>query len=449
MTEGKLPGEFLEKLIIKGMMIDPQYTVTVSSSFKKDYFEEDAPGEIFNNIWNYYQEYSKLPPREVLVQQSKHPEKIKDFFQEIDSIDFDVAENYDYLFSETNSYLKDQAIKDVIMRGVDLVDKGDDPNQLRSLVEDALSKDLKIDLGTNYWNTLKERLSRVLSADDIRIPTHYPIFDEFISGGFIPYSLSVILAKIHGGKSNALVNFASRQALNGLNPVIMTLEMSEQVVCQRLDSIHSGLDMNRMYIDKKMSEKMVKSLKEIRNKNNLGNLWVKEFPTGNATIEDFRKYLRELSHRGIKPSCVFVDYINLMKPSYKNREGMYMDIKRISEDLRALSLEFQVPFVSVSQLNREGMFTNLKELDFTYVAESIALSATSDVMAILGNYEDEWIYESEVHYKFVKNRLGMAGGFGKFYVDKRSLKMYDGSELNEWIEDAKKSQDTRKIRKRE
>ena len=109
MTEGKLPGEFLEKLIIKGMMIDPQYTVTVSSSFKKDYFEEDAPGEIFSNVWSYYQEYSKLPPREVLVQQSKNPEKIKDFFQEIDSIDFDVAENYDYLFSETNSYLKKSA----------------------------------------------------------------------------------------------------------------------------------------------------------------------------------------------------------------------------------------------------------------------------------------------------------------------------------------------------
>jgi hypothetical protein len=72
--------------------------------------------------------------------------------------------------------------------------------------------------------------------------------------------------------SNVLTNMASRQVLNGLNPVIMTLEMSEDVVCQRLDAIHSKLDMNRIYINDETSSKMVKSLKEMKSKHDLGQL---------------------------------------------------------------------------------------------------------------------------------------------------------------------------------
>ena len=98
--------------------------------------------------------------------------------------------------------------------------------------------------------------------------------------------------------------------------------------------------------------------------------------------------------------------------------------------------------------HNSGMFTNLKELDFTYVAESIALSATSDFMTILGINEDDWVYQSEIHYKIVKNRLGgRVGEYGKFFLDKKSLKMYDQSELDLWIEEAKISGDERIINK--
>jgi flagellar motor component MotA len=54
------------------------------------------------------------------------------------------------LFNETNQYLKDQSIKDFMLKGVDLIDKGKDPESLKPLMEEALSKDLKIDLGIDY-----------------------------------------------------------------------------------------------------------------------------------------------------------------------------------------------------------------------------------------------------------------------------------------------------------
>jgi hypothetical protein len=49
---------------------------------------------------------------------------------------------------------------------------------------------------------------------------------------------------------------------------------------------------------------------------------------------------------------------------------MYEAIKAISEELRALSFEFECPIVSVSQLNREGFYTTFAEIDFNHIAES-------------------------------------------------------------------------------
>lgn len=246
--------------------------------------------------------------------------------------------------------------------------------------------------------------------------------------------------------STWLANVCARMTMMGYNPVLVSLEMSEDAFAQRIDSIYSLLDINKMYRELKLKKTLMKTLKELKNKENRGNLFIKQFPTGKATVDDYRKYLRELKIRGIKPSVFLCDYLNLMKPQYKIKNDMYMDVKSISEELRAFSLEFQIPVVSVSQLNREGMKVSFKEVDFTYISESVGVAATADFVAIFGSGEDEAVYESELFYKIVKNRLGgRVGVIDKFYTDARSLKMYDSSELEQWIDDAKISNDTRKM----
>jgi replicative DNA helicase len=239
-----------------------------------------------------------------------------------------------------------------------------------------------------------------------------------------------------------MANFAARQVLNGHNVILLTLEMSEQAFAQRFDSILTGLDMNRMYLSANRTE-LVRRLNEIRH-DALGHLYIKQYPTGAASILDFRMYLRELQIRDINIDIVYVDYINLMKAAYKKSNGMYEAIKSISEELRALSFEFECPIVSVSQLNREGFYTTFAEIDFNHIAESMGIPATADFMAILGTDENQMIYESEILYKITKSRIGgMIGSIERFYLDKRSLKMYDSLELDQWIEDATISGDDR------
>jgi len=307
-----------------------------------------------------------------------------------------------------------------------------------------LVKDIRIDLGLKYFEEMGIRLRRIFTTSESRIPTYFPVFDELINGGFPPYTFSVITAKIHGGKSNTMANFAARQVLNGKNAVVISLEMSQDAFAQRFDGIYSGLDINRIYLSRSYKRNLIDKLTPLRDSEDRGELYIKQYPTGDASVLDFRIYLRELVLRDIKIDIVYVDYINLMKTAYKTDKNMYSTVKRVSEELRALSFEFKCPILSVSQLNREGFFVNFNELDFNYVAESMGVPATADFMAILGVDEEQMVYESEILYKITKSRIGgRVGHTERFYLDKRSLKMYDVSELDLWIEEATDSGDDR------
>jgi len=81
---------------------------------------------------------------------------------------------------------------------------------------------------------------------------------------------------------------------------------------------------------------------------------------------------------------------------------------------------------------------------------SLGLPATVDFMAILGIDEDSLIYQSELHYKLVKNRLGgRVGEINNFYYDSRSLKMYDSIEMDLWLADANETNDVRDLFERQ
>jgi hypothetical protein len=438
--------EYIENLIIKGATTDKQLLVTICSVYKKEYFENTIVGDIFLFLKDYVEKYDSIPSRDIIYNSIKDSEE---YFKEVDSLDIDVIKDYDYIFDKTNEYLKDRALKTAILESVEVINKGDasDNGLIQKYIEEAICKDLKIDLGLEYFSTSKLRLKRILTNTTKRIPTYLPTLDEYISGGFPPYTLSIFAARIHGFKSSMLSNLAARQVINGHVVVIITLELSEDSVAQRMDAIYSGLDINKLYVVKDSTLKLVKKLNELNESPNTGKLFIKEFPTGEASVTDIKRYLRELKMRGVQPDIIYVDYINLMKTSIKNAGELYSNVKKIAEELRALSFAFDAPVVSVSQLNREGSnIINLREIDFTHISESMGLPATADFMSIFGSDDESMVYKSELAYKLVKNRLGgRVGSIDKFYFDSRTLKIYDATELDLWLDDANISNDDRDL----
>lgn len=447
----RLNDDYLERLIIKTILSDMDTFVVVATAFEPAYFADPHIRKIFSFCKDYLNEYKETPEKEAIINSfTENTEGIKNTLEEIDTIEFDIAGQYNYLRDQINDFLKEKALKEAVLKVVDIINDQEQRGQIEEIIKSALIKDLNIDMGTKYFGDFQERFRKIFNATQRYIPTGYPILDEFLNGGFIPLSLSVITAKVHMGKSNLMANFAARQVMNGFNPVVVTLEMSEEAFAQRFDSILNIMDINKMYTNKKSKAKLIRSMKDLYRTEGRGEIFIKQFPTGKATIHDIEAYLRELKMRNHEPDILYVDYVNLMKSIYQKTNDLYAVVKSVSEELRALSFDFKIPVVSVSQLNRAGMFVNFKDLDFSYIAESIGLAATADFLAIMGTDEDNMIYKNEIWYKIVKNRFGgRVGQFDKLYFDARTLKYYDSSEMDLWMNDARISNDSRQTFERE
>ncbi|MCK9371486.1 hypothetical protein M0R04_16345 [Candidatus Dojkabacteria bacterium] len=441
--------ETFELLLLKLILQDKQYLITVASVFSKEYFNNRTIGEVVECAKYHYEKYREVPPIQAIKSFVTSENDLEETIAESNAIDFDFAKNYDFFLDESNKYLKNQSIKQAIIKSVDIINNAGNINEIREIVEVALCKDIRIDLGTDYFGGLGERLRRILSCAENRMPTYYPMLDEVI-GGFPPYTLSVFGGAVHGFKSQFLVNLACRQALHGKNIVIITLEMSEDAFCQRIDSTLSLKDINRIYTVREITAEMIRKLKHIKEDTNTGSIFVKQFPTGSASIQDYRIYLRELMMRNIQIDMIYVDYLQLMKPSQKILDGtMYSRGKKIAEELRALSFEFATPVITLSQLKPAAGREELNDMDLYMLQESSAISATADCIVLLGKDEERMVYENQIGYKIVKNRLGgQVGTTGILYYDARSLKIYDETEISIWLNDVKESKDVRELHER-
>lgn len=438
---------YLEQCITKGLMEQKEFVVLVSGVFEKEFFSHPEVQDIFEFVKTYFGEYKEIPNRQQLLNHFPvdRQEAIQGYFNEIDAVDLDISRHYDWLKTQTDAYLKDKAIKSAIRESVQIIDSGADSSGVRTLVDEALCRTLDIDIGLKYFEDSRDRLTRMMTDDTQRLKTHFPIFDDYINGGFPPKTLSVFVAKIHGFKSNVMANMIARQVLNGKNIALASLEMSQDMFAQRFDGIYTMLDINRFYFNAQLRQSLIDRLKAVKRTPDRGEIFIKSFPTGKGNVDDFRAWLRELRMRGTEIDGFYFDYLNLMASTEIGKSsGTYAPVKSIAEETRAMGFEFNIPMISVSQLNREGTFMSFSEVDFNSIAESMGVPATADFMMIMGANSDGMTYKNEVHYKIVKNRLGgRVGEMDKFYYDARSLKMYCSSELDLWMQDVEISGDER------
>jgi hypothetical protein len=277
------------------------------------------------------------------------------------------------------------------------------------------------------------------------IDTVFDVFDTEIDENFFDISLEhhylYYTNDILSHNSLGMINIATRQVLLGHNIVFFTLEMSEDMVNQRIDSVLSGLDINRIYVDKK--SEVTSALKEVKNTENKGLLIVKEYPTKSASVSTLKSFLHEMEYRGHKFDACYIDYLNLMRPIRMGKnedDSLYSSNKQISEEVRALSFEWEFPVITATQFNRGGAKAEFDTLSTEDVSESYGLSMTCDWALALGFDVDSAIYKNEISAKIIKNRHGgRVGESYRYYYDPKSLKIYDATELNDFFNDAMKS----------
>jgi replicative DNA helicase len=206
-----------------------------------------------------------------------------------------------------------------------------------------------------------------------QISTGWPSMDRRLFGGMNRGELNIFAGGSGAGKSLFLANLGVNWALQGLNVVYLTLELSEALVSMRIDSMLTGISTKEIFRDLDDVEMKVKMIGK-----KSGMLQVKYMPSG-KTANDLRAYLKEYEIKvGKKVDILLVDYLDLLMPVSKkiSPADLFIKDKYVSEELRNLAVEKNCVLVTAAQLNRGAV--EEVEFDHSHISGGLSKIQTAD-----------------------------------------------------------------------
>lgn len=410
----------LQKLYLEMLVSNPEAFVRVQNIFNPQNFDRSLR-PIATFILNYVDEYKALP--EVKQINSKTGSKLQDIV--VDQLE----EHSNWLLDEFEQFSRHKELERAILDSADLLEKGD-YGLVEAKIKEAVQVGLTKDMGTDYWDNPRERLMNLKTSNG-QVSTGWQMFDRKLFGGFNRGELQIFAGGSGSGKSLFMQNLAVNWVLAGLNVLYFTLELSEELTAMRIDSMVSNIPTKEIFKDLDTVEMKIKLVSK-----KAGNLQIKYLPA-QSNINDFRSYIKELNvQKGMKADVVLVDYLDLCMPISTKvaPSDLYVKDKYVAEELRNLSKELDVVFVTASQLNRSAV--DEIEFDHSHIAGGISKINTAD--NVIGIFTSRAMRErGRYQVQFMKTRSSSGvGSKVDLEFDINSLRIRDLGE------DAQQEEDT-------
>ena len=199
-----------------------------------------------------------------------------------------------------------------------------------------------------------------------------------VTSGFQKSDLIIIAGRPAMGKTALALSIARNAALENNSPVaIFSLEMSSDQLGTRLLSSEAKIDQSEARSGRLATSKW-KNINIASGKLAQAPLYIDDTPA--LSILDLRSRARRLKReRGIE--LIVVDYLQLMQgPKTENRQ---YEISSITQSLKALAKELDIPIIALSQLSRAVESRTDKRPQLSDLRESGAIEQDADVVIFL------------------------------------------------------------------
>lgn len=420
-------GEDIQRVFLSYMLADPTAFTLSQNILKPEYFDSKLSKAV-EYVKTFASDHKTLPTHDQI--HAYTGVKVENFGAASE-------QQSEWFLTHVEKFCRHRALELAILDGVDLLNKGE-TGQIEKRVKEAVTISLMRDLGTSYFKDPLSRLARLRDKSNF-VSTGWAALDKKLYGGFTKGSLNIFAGGSGSGKSLFLQNMALNYAFAGLNVIYITLELSEDLVNLRLDAMVTGVGTKDVMSD---IEKTALQVAMIGKNGKVGDLKVKKFPEAGTTSNDIRAYLKEYEiQEGKKPDALIVDYLDLMHPNNAKIDvsSMFTKDKYVSEELRSIGSDWDIPVVSASQLNRQSV--EAQEFDHSHIAGGISKINTADnVFAIFTsmNMKERGVYQLQ----FLKTRsAGAVGQKIELSYNPDSLRITNGEEQDDGIEIRSKTSD--------
>ena len=129
--------------------------------------------------------------------------------------------------------------------------------------------------------------------------------NTLLQGGLGEGDFGLIFGNPGGGKSWSLVALGAYAVQAGFNVIHYTLELGADYVGRRYDAFFTNIPVQSITNYKSKIEDAVSRLE--------GQLIIKEFPTGKATINTVESHIKKCIDLDFKPDLIIIDYVDLLQ----------------------------------------------------------------------------------------------------------------------------------------
>lgn len=231
------------------------------------------------------------------------------------------------------------------------------------------------------------------------IPYFLPRLNKYTAGKE-PGQFIIFGGRPGDGKSSIMLDDAVYSAQQGESVLLFTLEVTKQHVTRNAVSITSRVPVTNIkrgeYLDGESWRKIHKAS---------GDLFKLDFTIHDEAGMTPQAIARKI--QAVKPSIVYIDYIQLMTNPDTARHGRTQEMSSISKLMKEYAKHFGIPIIVGAQLNRDVVGSSVP-MPY-HLKETGSLEQDADVIILLHPEKDGDTTLTPTQVRIAKNRDGEVG----------------------------------------
>jgi replicative DNA helicase len=260
-----------------------------------------------------------------------------------------------------DAVIEKQTLREIIRVCTEFASRGyDEPGSVQTLLDEVETRIFEITKGQiqeTKFNMRSVVMEAITSIQDLLerqggitgLPTGIPALDK-MTDGLHGSEMIVIAARPSMGKTALAMNIAEHIALECKKAVaVFSLEMSSQQLVQRLLCSRARVNLQKLR-DGFLHDRDFPALTSAGSILSESKMFIDD--TAGLSILELRAKARRLkSQHDIQ--AIFIDYIQLLRSTTRRaQDNRQLEIAEISNGIKALAKELNIPIVVLAQLNR-------------------------------------------------------------------------------------------------
>jgi replicative DNA helicase len=386
----------IEKAVLGAMLIDKRAVDDVMQLIKNSFvFYQTANQKVFEaiaNLYNRNQPIDMLTVSEELAAQKSKEEVGGDFYLVGLTESVNSSAHVEYHSRVLLQYwMKRQFIKLTQEANVLCFNSGTDVFDIENYIERGLdeirdkyktdSKQLSMAEASAKVVERVEVLSNLKEGEITGVKTGFSKLD-LLTGGWQPSDLIIIAGRPSMGKSALCSATISAAAKNNQAVGVISLEMSTQQLVTRLMSNNSHFHLNQLFRNGFEEHEIKSYMPKLITLRDQMSSWPVYFQDTPALDIRTVKSTARLWKRKHDIQLLIVDYLQLLKDQTKNNREQ--EISSISQQLKAIAKELEIPVIALSQLSRAVETRGGDKIpQLSDLRESGAIEQDADLIAFL------------------------------------------------------------------